>query len=98
MADRFKIPVNQWLKMLKQERNVSPEQYADDIIWPTIALRKLAGAQLNVTPEEVRAEYETQYGEQIRVRLIAATDLQKAKELRAQAVANPGNFGDLAKE
>ena len=46
MAARFKIPVDQWLKMLKQERNVSPEQYADDIIWPTIALRKLAGEQL----------------------------------------------------
>jgi len=98
MAARFKIPVDQWLKMLKQERNVSPQQYADDIIWPTIALRKLAGEQLSVSQTEVRAEFETQYGEQISVRLIAASDLQRAKQLRAKAAANPDDFGNLAKE
>ncbi len=84
--------------MLKQERNVSAEQYADDIIWPTIALRKLAGEQLTVSDEEVRAEFDTQYGEQIKVRLIAASTPQKARELRAKAVANPADFGNLAKQ
>jgi parvulin-like peptidyl-prolyl isomerase len=98
MATRFKIPVDQWLKMLKQERNVTPEQYADDIIWPTIALRKLAGEQLTVTRQEVRREYETQYGERIKVRLISASSLQKAKALRAKAIANPNDFGNLAKQ
>jgi len=79
MARRFKIPVDQWLKMLKQERNVSPEQYANDIIWPTIALRKLAGDQLSVSEQELRTEFDMQYGEQIRVRLIATRDLQKRR-------------------
>ena len=97
MAARFKIPVDQWLKMLKQERNVSPEQYADNIIWPTIALRKLAGEQIHVSQQEVRAEYDTQYGEQIRVRLISASSPEKASQLRAKALANPNDFGELAK-
>jgi parvulin-like peptidyl-prolyl isomerase len=97
MAARFKIPVDQWLKMLKQERNVSPEQYADDIIWPTIALRKLAGAQLSVSQQEVRHEFETQYGEQIKVLLISSGSREKAEQLRAQAAADPNNFGNLAK-
>ena len=43
MAKSFSLPVDQWLKLLKQEREVQPEQYANDIIWPTLALRKLAG-------------------------------------------------------
>jgi parvulin-like peptidyl-prolyl isomerase len=98
MAKRFKIPVDQWKKLLKQERNITPEQYANDIIWPTIALRKLAGGQLNVTQQELRKEFDTQYGEQVRVRLIAASDLEKAKSLRAKATANPANFGNLAKQ
>ena len=98
MAKRFKIPVDQWLKMLKQERNVTPEQYADDIIWPTIALRKLAGNQVQVSPRKIRDEFETQYGEQIKVRLIAVSDLRKANTLRAKALANPNDFGNLAKE
>jgi parvulin-like peptidyl-prolyl isomerase len=98
MAKRFRIPVDQWKKLLKQERNISPEQYASDIIWPTIALRKLAGGQLQVTREELRQEYETQYGEQVKVRLIAVGSLEKAKRLRAQAAANPDEFGNLAKK
>ena len=54
MAERFRLPVDQWLKMLEQERGISPTQYASDIIWPTLALRKLAGQQLEVTQQELR--------------------------------------------
>ncbi len=97
LAKKFRIPVDQWLKMLKQERNVTPRQYADDIIWPMLALRKLAGPRLNVTRAELVREFETQYGMAVRVRLIAVGSLEKAKSLRAQAAANPNNFGSLAK-
>jgi parvulin-like peptidyl-prolyl isomerase len=97
LAKKFRIPVEQWLKMLKQERNVTPRQYADDIIWPMLALRKLAGDRLNVTQAEVVREFETQYGRAIRVRLIAVGTMEKAKSVRAQAAANPSNFDNLAK-
>ena len=97
MAKRFKIPVDQWFKLIKRERNISPEQYANDIIWPTLALRKLAGGQLKISQKELVAEYETQYGERIHARLIAVSDPEKAKKLRAEAAANPANFGNLAK-
>ena len=53
MAKRFSIPVDQWLKMLKQERNITAAQYAGDIIWPTLALRKLAA---NDPPSLARAK------------------------------------------
>ena len=97
MSKRFNIPVNQWLKLLKQERNVTPEQYANDIIWPTLALRKLAGERLTISREELIKEYETQYGEMVRVRLISVSDPEKAKKLQAQAAAKPEEFGNLAK-
>ena len=42
MATRFKLPVDQWLKMLKEERGINPSQYSNDIIYPTLALRKIA--------------------------------------------------------
>lgn len=97
MAKRFGIPVDQWLKMLKQERNVTPTQYANDIIWPTLALRKLAGERLSVSREELDREFDIQYGEAVRARLIAVADLEKAKKLQAQAAADPEEFGNLAK-
>ena len=89
MAKRFNIPVDQWLKLLEEERNVSPEQYANDIIWPMLALRRIAGERLSVSRQELRKEYETQYGDMVRVRLIAASSAEKAKKLRAQAAAIP---------
>lgn len=98
MATRFGLPVDQWLKMLKQERGIKPKQYANDIIWPTLALRKLAGSQLQVTDNEVLTEYESQYGPAVRARIIVADDVQQAQKLRETAVANPESFGNLAKD
>ncbi|MEN6406816.1 MAG: peptidylprolyl isomerase [Thermoguttaceae bacterium] len=97
MAKRFNIPVDQWLKMLKQERNITGEQYADDIIWPTLALRKLAGERLTITKDELIREFETEYGEAVRARLIAVSTVEKAKKLHALAKADPDDFGNLAK-
>jgi parvulin-like peptidyl-prolyl isomerase len=98
MAKRFGIPVDQWLKMLKQERNISAEQYANDIIWPTLALRRIAGERLSIGRDELIKEFEIQYGEAIRARLIAVTSLEKARKLRAEAMAKPDDFGNLAKD
>lgn len=98
MAERFSLPVEQWLKMLKQERGITATQYANDIIWPTLALRRLAGSQLQVTREELIEAYDMRYGPAVRVRLITCKDPEKAKELRARAAAHPDQFGELAKE
>jgi parvulin-like peptidyl-prolyl isomerase len=97
MAKRFGIPVDQWLKMLKQERNINAEQYSSDIIWPTLALRKIAGEKLKISREDLVKEFEIQYGEAVQVRLIAVSSPEKAKKLRTQAAADPANFGNLAK-
>jgi len=98
MAKRFGLPVEQWLKMLKQERGIGANQYASDIIWPTLALRKLAGDQIKVAEEELVQAFEQQYGPSVRARLIACREQRKAEKLRAQAAANPEQFGNLAKE
>jgi parvulin-like peptidyl-prolyl isomerase len=97
MAKRFNIPVDQWLKLAKQEGNTTPEQYAGYIVWPTLALRKLAGVRMTVSREELAQEFETQYGAAVKVRLIAVGNFEKAKKLQAQAAANPKDFGSLAK-
>ena len=97
LAGRFGLPVDQWLKMLQEERGIDPAQYANDIIWPTLALRKLAGSRLEVTPQEIQEQYETEYGPAVQARLIVCNDLKKAQAVLAQAKANPDDFGNLAK-
>jgi parvulin-like peptidyl-prolyl isomerase len=98
LAKRFDIPVDQFLKVIKQKRNISHARYANEIVWPTLALRQLAGAQAKVTREDLIKEYEIQFGEKIRARLIAVSNPEKAKKLQAQAAANPKDFGNLAKD
>ena len=98
MVKHFNISVEQWLKVLKQEKNITPAQYANDYIWPTLALRKLAGDGLKVSRDELVREYETLYGEAVRCRLIAVTSPERARDLQAQAAAKPEEFGALAKQ
>lgn len=98
LAQRFGLPRDQWLKMLKTEREIDPGQYASDIIWPTLALRRLAGERLQVTREELTEVYETKYGSAVRARVITCKDAEKAQQVRAAAAADPDQFGDLAKE
>jgi parvulin-like peptidyl-prolyl isomerase len=97
MAKSFNLPVDQWLKLLKQERNIKPEQYANDIIWPSLALRKLAGDRLAVTQDELIRAFETEYGASVNVRLIVCSTVEKAQKVRAKAAADPAEFGNLAK-
>jgi parvulin-like peptidyl-prolyl isomerase len=97
MARQFRFTVDQWLKLLKEERGISPLEYAD-LIWTTLALRKIAGERLQVSQEELVQAYENQYGPAVRARLIACKDPRTAERVRQQAAANPDQFGNLAKQ
>jgi len=98
MARRFRLDRQQWLTMLKKERGIDPEQYARDIIWPTLALRRLAAERLTVTPAEIREAYESQYGPAVKARLIAVDDIHLARQIHARLVARPDDFVKLARE
>jgi len=98
MAARFNISVDQWLKMLAKERGIKPEQYSDDIMWPTLALRKLAGDRLTVSREDLTEAFESRFGPAVKVRILVHSDPKEAARLRARAVADPASFATLAKD
>jgi len=95
-ARKFGVPVDHWLKMLESERGVSAEHYASDIVWPTLALRKLAAHQLEVSDDEIAREYESRFGSKVRIRLISLGNKQQAEKVRALAAAAPDDFAGLA--
>ncbi len=98
LAQRFGLPVREWLRMLEKERGIPRERYMADIIWPTLALRKVAKKELGVSPKELRAAFDTKYGPSVRVRMIVCNSPEKARLVHGKAVANPGQFGKLASE
>ncbi len=98
MAKRFKLGREQWFEMLETERGIKPEEYARDIVWPTLALRELAADKVLPTQEELDKAYEREFGAMVKARLIAVNDLDLAHKLHAELIANPDNFARMAIE
>jgi parvulin-like peptidyl-prolyl isomerase len=98
LASKFGLSPGRWLTLLEQERDLKPEQYRREIIWPTLALRALAASQIAISPEELRRAFETEYGPRVKVRAITVSSEEKAGKLREQAVADPEGFEKLAKD
>jgi parvulin-like peptidyl-prolyl isomerase len=98
MARKFQVGKDQWLKLLEKERGISPERYAQDIVWPTLALRELARDKIQITRQELDKAFESEFGPAVKVRLIAVEDAAKARRVHAEAVAKPEEFGALAKK
>jgi parvulin-like peptidyl-prolyl isomerase len=96
MATRFKIGREQWIDMLQRERGINAEQYKRDILWPTLALRKLAAEQLAVSDEQLQKAYDSQFGPAVKCRLIVVPDRQLAEQLHRQLTDRPEDFARLA--
>ncbi len=87
-----------WLATLNSERGISPEQYARDIIEPSLALRKLAAPLVQVTPEDMKQAFESQFGEKLRCRLIMLPTLDMAKQAWEEVKRKPELFEKVAQE
>jgi parvulin-like peptidyl-prolyl isomerase len=98
MAKRFGMPTDQLLAMLREERHITPDQYAKEIIWPTVALRKLAKDRLKVSEKDFQEAFDMLYGEAVQTRLIACASAADAAKVRKLALADPDDFGNLAKK
>lgn len=105
----FGLDTTSWLQMLEAERNITPLQYKRDIIWPMIALKKLAGSEVQVTEADIQKAFERDYGPKVKARMIMMDNQrrlhevwQKANEARASAgndlAKAAAEFGRIARE
>ena len=53
IAKKFDIDPQNWLALFKA--NVTERQYKEDIIWPMLALKRLAGSEVKITEEGMHA-------------------------------------------
>ena len=96
-ANKLGVPIDQWLLLLKSKRKIDPNKYRSDIIWPMLAMRKMAAQNIQVAPEELQKAFESKFGPKVQVRMIASATQQRAQELLAEAKKNPAEFGKIAK-
>jgi len=98
ISKKFGLAVDQYYKLLEAERGLSPVQYHRDIIWPMLALRKLAGKEVTITREMMQLAYEDNYGPRIKARMIVCDNQRRAMEAWNKATANPDDFDGLARD
>jgi parvulin-like peptidyl-prolyl isomerase len=98
IAKRFNVPRDKFLDLIRQERGVTQQQYSDDIVWPMIALRRLARGAAEPAADEIQQAYEKQFGPAVKARIIVCRTRQDAEQARAKALAAPDDFGGLARQ
>ena len=98
MARRFKVSREQWLSLIQRERGVTEQQYRDDIVWPMIALRRLARGSVEPTAAQINEQFQNQFGPTVKARIIVQRTAAEAAAVRAEAVADPEAFGAIARE
>ncbi|MBD3672954.1 MAG: peptidylprolyl isomerase [Planctomycetaceae bacterium] len=98
IAEKFKMPIETWYQMLQTERGLNPDQYQNDIIWPMLALKKLAGDNVQVTQQDMQKAFVRDYGQMVKARMIMLDNFRRAQEAYEQARKNPEAFDELAQE
>jgi len=97
-SNKFGLSTKLFLEAMEKERDITPEQYSSEIVWPMLALRALASDKIKVSPQEIDAIMQAEYGPKVQVRMIAVSQGDKATQLHAAASAAPETFRRLAKE
>jgi parvulin-like peptidyl-prolyl isomerase len=90
--------VDAWLEQVAKEQGVSLELYRRDAVWPSAALRKLAGEKVDVTDEDLQKGFEANYGAKVRCLAIVLNNQRRAQEVfeKARKHNTSEYFGDLA--
>ncbi len=90
------MPADQLLQMNEAERNITPAQYRRDMVWPMLALRKIAGENVKVTEEDIKKAFIRNYGPRVKARAIVLNNSRRAGEVWQKAQDNPEDFEALA--
>lgn len=98
-ARKMKVPTETWYQLMQSQRGLSPAQYHRNVIWPMLALKKLAGTEVEITEAELQQAFVRDYGPRVEARMILIDgNVRQASEIWEQAKADPDNFARLASE
>ncbi|MFQ5733413.1 MAG: peptidylprolyl isomerase [Planctomycetaceae bacterium] len=96
IAQKFNLTVENWYQMLQAERGITPQQYQRDVIWPMLALRKIAGTKVEITKRDMQEGFAREYGPRVKAKLIMVDNPRRAGKVHDEARRNPADFGRLA--
>jgi parvulin-like peptidyl-prolyl isomerase len=89
--------VDAWLKLIRK-RGISLDVYRHDLVWTSVALKRLVGDKIEVTDDDLKKGYEANYGERVRCLAIVLNEQRRAQQVWEMARKNNTSeyFGKLA--
>lgn len=89
--------VTAWLDRMTREEKVPIKHYMEDIVWPTVALKKLTGG-VPVLQDDLDKAFAATFGPRAKCRIIVLESQRKAQEVwqLARQATTPEAFGKLA--
>jgi len=86
-----------WLDRVTREEKVPLRHYLEDVVWPTVALKKLVGS-VPVSQEDLDRAFAATFGPRARCRIIVLDNQRRAQEVWQLARQNPTSehIGTLA--
>jgi len=95
-----KVDIQGWLNFITRGDKSKVVFYVEDEVWPTVALRKLVEATVQVTDEDMRKSFIANFGEMVEVQAIVINDVKLANRVWKMARDNPTEqfFGQLSGE
>ncbi len=97
ISKKVGLATDEWYRMIQAERGLTPYQYHRDVIWPLLALRKLAGEDVKITKEMMQEAYVDNYGPRVRARMIVVDNQRRGEELLRKLAEDPDQFEELAR-
>ncbi len=90
--------IQEWMKSVLSEDGVTFEIYVHDAIWPTVALKKLVAGKAQVTEEDLKKGFESNYGPRAEVLAVVLSNQRTSQEVWELARDNKSEkfFGELA--
>ena len=95
-ASRLNMSREELMKVIRNKRGISPQRYAEEIVLPGLALKKLATPYVKVTEEDIDRSFEARYGEKVKCRWIMLGDqriaMREWDELRDSSKSDDGTL------
>lgn len=97
MAKSFRLDRQQYLDVVQKDSSMGYQEYAEEVVWPRLALQALVADKIKLSDEELEAAYLKRFGPSLGLQMIVCDTKEKADDVRARVVADPESFGEIAK-
>jgi len=89
-----------WLALVTKQQKLPVEVYVDDAVWPSVAMKKLVGDNINISEDDIKKSYDANYGPRARCRAVVLSNQRKAQEVWEKARDKPTveHFAALARQ